>query len=71
MEQRKVDSYADFRNGDFWDLWVLGHIAHTQDEFELVKREKMRLAPIERDSLKYQNGHSRFRDSRMKCIDNP
>jgi hypothetical protein len=43
MESRKVDSYADFRNGEFWDLWIIGHIPHTKDEFELVKREKKRL----------------------------
>lgn len=43
MEQRKVDTYADFRNGDFWDLWILGHIPHTHDEFMLVQNEKKRL----------------------------
>lgn len=43
MEQRKVDSYDDFRNGDFWDLWILGRIAHTPDEIQLVEKEKNRM----------------------------
>ena len=40
MEKRKVDTYQDFRNGDFWDLWILGHIARTTDELVLVEKKR-------------------------------
>lgn len=50
MESKRVDSYYDFRNGDFWDLWILGHIAHTFDELQLVERERKYLDAKERAS---------------------
>jgi hypothetical protein len=43
MEQRKVDTYENMRDGDFWDLWILGHIAKTTNELVLVEKEKKRM----------------------------